>query len=86
MVNSWAFKDDESKSEAKTNSRSGVCPLLVEDPHLACVEHAQCPLLAHCVKTHTHTQSALVNDITRYMGFWLHLLFTHQTADHTAMK
>ncbi len=47
MVNSWVFKDDESESEAKTNSGSWVCPLLVKGPHFACVEHAQCLLLAH---------------------------------------
>ncbi len=55
MVNSWVFKDDESKSEAKTNSGPRVCPLLVEGPHFACVEHAQCPLLAYCVSVYTHT-------------------------------
>ncbi len=44
MVDSWVFKDDES--EAKTNSGPRVCPLLVESPYFACVEHAQCPLLA----------------------------------------
>ncbi len=30
--------------------------------------------------------SVLVKDVTRYMGFWLHLLFTHQMADRIAMK
>ncbi len=30
--------------------------------------------------------SVLVKDVTRYMGFWLHLLLTHQTAERTAMK
>ncbi len=54
MVNSWVFKDDESESEAKTNGGPRMCPLLVEGPHFACVEHAQCLLLAHCVSTHTH--------------------------------
>ncbi len=54
MVDSWIFKDDESKSEAKTNSGPRVRSLLVESPHFVCVEHAQCPLLAHCVSTHTH--------------------------------
>ncbi len=29
MVNSWVFKDDESKSDAKTNSRHRVCLHLV---------------------------------------------------------
>ncbi len=29
LVNSWVFKDDESKSDAKTNSRHRVCLLLV---------------------------------------------------------
>ncbi len=64
MVNSWVFKDDESKSEVKTISRPRVCPLLVESPHFACVKPAQCPLLVHCVRahcarahTHTHTHT-----------------------------
>ncbi len=52
MVDSWVFKDDESESEAPR-----VCPLLVESPHFACVEHAQCPLLAHCLSVHTHTHT-----------------------------
>ncbi len=30
--------------------------------------------------------SVLVKDVTRYMGFWFHSLFTQQTADRTAMK
>ncbi len=38
-----------------------MCPLLVEGLHFACVEHAQCPLLAYCVSvracTHTHTHT-----------------------------
>ncbi len=59
MVGSWVFKDDESESEAKINSGPRVCPLLVESPHFACVEHAQCPLLANCASTcaraHAHT-------------------------------
>ncbi len=49
MVNSWVSKGDESESEVKTNSRPRVCPLLVEGPHFAYIEHAQCSLLAHCV-------------------------------------
>ncbi len=56
IVDSWVFKDEESESEAKTNSGPRACPLLVESPHFTCVEHAQCPLLAHCV-THTHTHT-----------------------------
>ncbi len=51
MVDSWVFNDDESESEAKTNSGPHVCLFLVKSPHFACVEHAQCPLLAHCVST-----------------------------------
>ncbi len=46
MFNSWVFKDDESESEAKTNSGPRVCLLLVEGPHFASVEPAQCLLLA----------------------------------------
>ncbi len=49
MVNSWVFKDDESESDAKTNSRHQVCLLL------AWRVHAQSPLLAYCVNIHTHT-------------------------------
>ncbi len=49
MVNSWVFKNDESESEAKTNSRNRVCL------RLAWRVHAQSPLLAHCVNTHTYT-------------------------------
>ncbi len=56
MVNSWVFKDDESESEVKTNSGPRVCLLLVESPHFARVEHAQCLLLAHHVSTHTRTK------------------------------
>ncbi len=53
MVNSQVFKGDEFESEVKTNSGPRVCPLLVEGPHFACVEHAQCPLLAHRVSVRT---------------------------------
>ncbi len=63
MVKSWVFKDDESKSEAKTNSVPWVCPFLVEGPHFACAEHAQCLLLAHCVKTHTHRYESCLGPI-----------------------
>ncbi len=55
MVNSWVFKDEESESEAKTNSGPRVCLLLVEGLHFACVEHAQFPLLAHRVRARAHT-------------------------------
>ncbi len=60
-VNSWVFKDNEPESEYKTNSRARVCPLLVGGLHFACVEHAQCPLLAHRVSVHTHTHT---HDVT----------------------
>ncbi len=46
------FKDDESKTEAKTNSGHRVCPLLVRSLLLACTEHAQSPLFAHYGNTH----------------------------------
>ncbi len=46
-VNSWVFNDDKFESEAKINSGPRVCPLLVVGLHFVCVEHAQCPLLAH---------------------------------------
>ncbi len=55
MVNSWVFKDDESESDDKINSRHRVCLLLVESPLLAWRVHAQSPLLAHCINTHTPT-------------------------------
>ncbi len=45
-VNSWGFKDDESETEAKTNSGHRVHPLLVGSLLLACTEPAQRPLLA----------------------------------------
>ncbi len=65
MVDSWVFKDDESESEAKTNSGPRVCPLLVESSHFRCAEHAQCPLLAHCVSIHTHTHTSIRNFSTK---------------------
>ncbi len=46
MVDFRVFKDDESKSDARTNSRHRVCLPLVGSP-----------LLAHCVYTHTHTHT-----------------------------
>ncbi len=80
MVNSWVFKDDESKSNAKTNSRYRVCLLLVRSLLLAWRVHAQGPLLAHCVcararararvRAHTHTH-------THYM--WCYLKFASCT-------
>ncbi len=57
MVDSWVFKDGESESVAKTNSGPRVCPLLVKSLHFACVEHAQFPLLEHCVSTHTRMRA-----------------------------
>ncbi len=57
MINSWVFKGNESESEVKTNSGPRVCLLLVEGPHFACVEHAECPLLAHRVSTYSRTHT-----------------------------
>ncbi len=54
MVNSWVFKDEESESDAKTNSRHRVCLLLVEYLLLTWRVHAQRSLLAHCVNTYLH--------------------------------
>ncbi len=51
MVNSWVFKNDESESDAKTNSRHRVCLLLVGSPLLAWRVHSQSLLLAHYVNT-----------------------------------
>ncbi len=53
IVNSWVFKDDEFESDAKTNSRHRMCLFLVGSPLLAWRVHAQSPLLAHSVNTHT---------------------------------
>ncbi len=57
MVNSWVFKDDEFKSDAKTNSRHLVCLILFRSPLLARRVHAQSPLLAYCVNACTHTHA-----------------------------
>ncbi len=65
MVNSWVFKGGEFESEVKTNSRPRVCLFLVEGPHFACVEHAQCPLLAHCVSTRARTHTQVLAGIFR---------------------
>ncbi len=42
-VDSGLFKDNESTTEAKTNSGPCVHPLLFESPLFACKEQAQCP-------------------------------------------
>ncbi len=64
-VKSWIFKDDESEFDAKTNSGPWACPLLVEGPLFACVEHAQCPLLAYrvCSRARTTSMSILNTQI-----------------------
>ncbi len=50
------MKDDESESEAKTDSGHRVCLLSVVCLYLAWVEHAQHPLLARAhTNKHTHT-------------------------------
>ncbi len=54
MVNFWVSKDDESESDAKTNSRHRVYLLLVGSPLLAWSVHAQSPLLAHYVRRRRH--------------------------------
>ncbi len=73
MVDSWVFKDDESESAAKTYSGPRVCPLLVKSPHFACVEHAQCPLLAHCKHARTHANTfasdTLLNAQFLFVGY-----------------
>ncbi len=90
MVNSWVFKDDESESESKTNNGPRVCLLLVEGPHFACVEHAQCPLLAHCVSTHnkhTHTNFSQIRFFfNRKLIFYKNLLFTHKIKNRFSTK
>ncbi len=50
MVTSRVFKNDESKSDAKTNSRHRVCLFLVGSMLLAWRVHAESALQ----KTHTH--------------------------------
>ncbi len=52
-VNSLVFEDDESNTEAKTNSRHWVCPLLVGSLVLACTELAQRLFLACSVSMYT---------------------------------
>ncbi len=62
-VNSDIFKDEESETEAKTNSGHRVDLLLVGSPLFACKNHIQNPLFACyvCVYTpsppHTHTHT-----------------------------
>ncbi len=56
MVNSWVFKDDESKSDAKTNSRYRVCPLLLEVRSWH-GEYMHRVRSWHIVYTHTHTHT-----------------------------
>ncbi len=62
MVNSWVFKDYESESDAKTNSRHRVCLFWVGKPLLACRVRAQSPLLAHYVNT----------CVCMYFGMYIH--------------
>ncbi len=52
-VDSKLFKDDESETEAKTNSGHRAYPLL------ACTEHAQCPLALRTICKHTHRARAV---------------------------
>ncbi len=94
MVNSCVFKDDESESEVKTNSGPRVCPLLVKNPHFTCVEHAQCPLLAHCVSTHTvvyfkshHYKSPyrFSRRITSQLQNWAFLTYLHGKPGNTCI-
>ncbi len=67
MIDSWVFEDDKSETDAKTNSRHRVCPLLVGSLLLAWRVNAKSPLLAWRVnaesalgtlrmhaRTHTH--------------------------------
>ncbi len=72
MVNSWVFNGGESESEAKTNSGPRVCRFLVEGPHFACVERAQCPLLAHCVITYTRAHTNITSPPRAGPNFLIH--------------
>ncbi len=46
-VDCGVFKDDESKTEAKTNNGHRVCLLFVRSLLLACTEHVQIPLFVY---------------------------------------
>ncbi len=53
-VNSWVFKDDESKTEAKTNSGYRECPAL--DMYRTCTKFAFGMLCKYMhMHAHTHT-------------------------------
>ncbi len=53
-ANSGVFKDNEFKTDAKTNSGHRVRLLLVGSPLLACTEHTQSPLFARtCARSLT---------------------------------
>ncbi len=71
MISSWVFKDGESESDVKTNSRHRVCLLFVGSPLLAWRVHAQSLLLTHCVNTpmyiHTYIHSSVHSNIHIYV-------------------
>ncbi len=54
MVNSWVFKDGESETGAKTNSRHRVCLQSTLGMESTCTESALGTL---CQNTHTHTHT-----------------------------
>ncbi len=76
MVKSWGFEDDESKSESITNSGPRMCSLLIEGPHFACVEHAQCPPLAHFVSAHTHAHTPTHTHTHTFLNFFIQICRT----------
>ncbi len=80
MVNPWVFKDDASETDAKTNSRHRVCPLLVGSPFVTWRVQAQSPLSAHythahpsthpTTHTHTHTHLDITSTPREYPNFF----------------
>ncbi len=63
-VDSRVFKNDEPKTEVKTNSGHRVCPPLVRSSLLACPEHVQSSLLPHYVHIQIHTNAPKPNKQT----------------------
>ncbi len=87
MVNSWVLKDDESKSDAKTNSRHRVCLLLFGSLLLARRVHAQSPLLAQIVRAQSpllaqrvRAQSPLLAHCVNTQTNQLHITSVHASS------
>ncbi len=73
-VSSKVFEDDEFDTEAKTNSKHRVHPLLVRDTLFTCKKHAQGLLFAcytHCAHTPLYVTSPPrvdLNFLTHFTG------------------